>query len=44
MGWYGLAMTLAMAVGPILGVWTLEGILLSGSVLFAAGLSLGFLS
>src|SRR5690606_35902475 len=25
MGWYGLAMTLAMAVGPILGVWTLEG-------------------
>src|SRR5690606_6180337 len=25
MGWYGLAMTLSMAVGPLLATWTLAG-------------------
>lgn len=40
MGWYGLAMTLAMAVGPILGVWALEGYAFRGAFLFATGLSL----
>src|SRR5690606_37024934 len=40
MGWYGLAMTIAMAIGPILGVWALEGISFRGAFLLAAGLSL----
>lgn len=40
MGWYGLAMTLAMAVGPILGVWILEGYSFRGVFLLAVGLSL----
>src|SRR5690625_870978 len=39
MGWYGLAMTLATAVGPILGVWTLEGYTFQGVFLLAVGLS-----
>lgn len=40
MGWYGLAMTLAMAVAPILGVWTLEGYSFRGVFFLAAGFSL----
>lgn len=39
MGWYGLAMTVAMAVGPVLGVWALEGYTFQGVFLLAAGLS-----
>jgi len=40
MGWYGLAMTLAMAVGPSLGMWTLEGYSFRGVFLLAVGLAL----
>lgn len=40
MGWYGLAMTLAMAVGPSLGMWTLEGYAFRGVFLLAVGLAL----
>lgn len=43
MGWYGLAMTLAMAAGPALGVWTLEGYSFQGVFLLAAGLALASL-
>ena len=24
MGWYGIAMTLAMAIGPMLGIWLIQ--------------------
>lgn len=40
MGWYGLAMTLAMAVGPALGVWTLENHSFRGVFLLAVALAL----
>src|SRR5690606_12798741 len=40
MGWWGMAMTLAMAVGPIMGVWVLEDYSFNGGFLLAAGLSL----
>lgn len=43
MGWYGLATTLAMAVGPILGVWTLESYTFRGVFLLALALSLASL-
>lgn len=40
MGWYGLAMTLAMAFGPTLAVWTLESYAFRGVFLLATGLTL----
>lgn len=43
MGWWGMAMTLAMAVGPIMGVWVLEDYSFNGVFLLAAGLSLASL-
>lgn len=44
MGWYGMAMTLAMAAGPILGVWALDGYAFRGVFLLATGLALGSLA
>lgn len=43
MGWHGLAMTLAMAVGPAFGVWTLEGSSFQGVFAVAVGVSLASL-
>src|SRR5690606_32691694 len=39
MGWHGLSMTLAMAVGPVLGVWLLEGYAFKGMFAASAGLA-----
>lgn len=49
MGWFGLAMTIAMAIGPLLGVWALESgsfhrlfllaTLLSGAALLLAAVT-----
>jgi len=44
MGWYGLAMTLAMAVGPMLGTWTLEQGSFGGVFLLATGLAVAALA
>ncbi|PYI56129.1 MFS transporter [Paenibacillus flagellatus] len=38
MGWYGLAMTMAMAVGPMLGIWVVRNESFGGLFLLAAGL------
>ena len=43
MGWYGLAMTVAMAAGPLLGTWTLDGYTFSGVFLLAVALSVAAL-
>lgn len=43
MGWYGMAMTLSMAVGPVLAVATLEDHSFRGVFLLAVGLSLASL-
>lgn len=47
MGWFGMAMTIAMAIGPMLGVWVLEqssfhGLFLLAAVFSAAALALAF--
>lgn len=39
MGWFGMAMTLAMAAGPMLGVWVLENGLFHAIFWAGAGLS-----
>jgi MFS family permease len=39
MGWYGMAMTVAMAIGPMLGIWILQEYSFHGLFLFATGLS-----
>lgn len=43
MGWYGLAMTVAMAAGPLLGTWTLDGYTFSGVFLLAVALTVAAL-
>lgn len=40
MGWYGLATTIAMAAGPLLGTWALSGWSFRGVFLLATGLAL----
>lgn len=37
MGWYGLAMTVAMAIGPMLGIWMLQKLSFHGLFLYATG-------
>lgn len=49
MGWYGLAMTVAMAVGPMLGIWIIQNYSFHSLFLFATSLSvvaliLGFMT
>ncbi|MEF3303730.1 MFS transporter [Paenibacillus sp. GYB003] len=39
MGWFGMAMTLAMAVGPTLGIWAMERLTFSGLFALAAVLA-----
>lgn len=39
MGWSGMAMTLAMAVGPMFGIWVTQNLSYHALFLFAAGLS-----
>lgn len=39
MGWFGMAMTVAMAIGPMLGIWVLENSSFHGLFLLATGLS-----
>lgn len=39
MGWFGMAMTIAMAIGPMLGVWVLQNGSFHRLFLLAAGLS-----
>lgn len=43
MGWYGLAMTIAMAIGPLLGTSVLDGYAFTGVFWLAAGLSVAAL-
>ncbi|MBU7316558.1 MFS transporter [Paenibacillus oleatilyticus] len=37
MGWYGMAMTVAMAIGPMLGIWMLQKLSFHGLFLYATG-------
>ncbi|GMX60514.1 MFS transporter [Paenibacillus elgii] len=37
MGWYGMAMTVAMAIGPMLGIWMLQKHSFHGLFLYATG-------
>jgi MFS family permease len=39
MGWFGMAMTLAMAIGPMFGVWIIQNLSYHALFLFAVGLS-----
>jgi MFS family permease len=39
MGWFGMAMTLAMAIGPVLGIWITQNLSYHALFLVAAGLS-----
>lgn len=39
MGWYGMAMTIAMALGPLLGIWALKKYSFDGLLLLATVLS-----
>ncbi|WP_019120443.1 MFS transporter [Brevibacillus massiliensis] len=39
MGWFGMAMTVAMAIGPMLGIWVLENGSFQSLFLLATGLS-----
>ena len=39
MGWFSTAMTLAMAVGPMLGIWVAQNMSYHALFLFAVGLS-----
>lgn len=43
MGWFGMAMTLAMAVGPLIGVAAQEGYSFRGAFVIAAGLAVAAL-
>lgn len=43
MGWFGMAMTLAMAVGPLIGVAVQEGYSFRGAFVIAAGLAVAAL-
>jgi MFS family permease len=43
MGWNGMAMTLAMAIGPMLGIWVIQNDSFHGLFLFATGLSVAAL-
>ncbi|UFJ42602.1 MFS transporter [Brevibacillus humidisoli] len=40
MGWFGLAMTVAMAIGPMLGIWTIENHSFHSLFLVGAGFSI----
>ncbi|MDQ0877864.1 MFS family permease [Paenibacillus sp. V4I3] len=49
MGWFGMAMTVAMAIGPLLGIWVLRnysfnGLFLFGTILSAAAMLLAFMT
>lgn len=49
MGWFGMAMTLAMAIGPMLGIWILQSysfhsLFLLAAVLSAAALVLAYVT
>ncbi len=39
MGWFGTAMTLAMAIGPMFGIWVAQNLSYHALFLFAVGLS-----
>jgi len=39
MGWFGIAMTLAMAIGPLFGIWVIQNLSFHALFLFAVGLS-----
>nr|WP_263323539.1 MFS transporter [Neobacillus sp. Marseille-Q6967] len=39
MGWFSTAMTLAMAIGPMFGIWVIENLSYNALFLFAVGLS-----
>jgi MFS family permease len=39
MGWFGMAMTVAMAIGPLLGIWVIQNHSFHGLFLLATGLS-----
>src|SRR5690606_20803772 len=39
LGWFGMAMTVAMAIGPMLGIWVLQHYSFRGMFLFGATLS-----
>ena len=39
MGWYGMAMTIAMAIGPMIGLWAVENYSFHGLFLLATILS-----
>lgn len=43
MGWFGMAMTVAMAIGPMLGIWVVQNHSFHSLFLFAAVLSLAAL-
>lgn len=43
MGWYGIAMTLAMAIGPMLGIWLIQNESYHVLFLFATSLSVAAL-
>ena len=40
MGWYGMAMTIAMAIGPMIGLWVVQNYSFDGLFLLATLLSL----
>lgn len=49
MGWFGMAMTVAMAIGPLLGIWVLRnysfnGLFLFGTILSVAAMLLAFMT
>lgn len=39
MGWYGMAMTIAMAIGPMIGLWAVQNYSFDGLFLLATLLS-----
>ena len=39
MGWYGMAMTIAMAIGPMIGLWVVQNYSFDGLFLLATLLS-----
>jgi MFS family permease len=43
MGWFGMSTTVAMAIGPILGIWVMQKQSFHGLFLFATGLSVAAL-
>ncbi|MDQ0885870.1 MFS family permease [Paenibacillus sp. V4I9] len=49
LGWFGMAMTVAMAIGPLLGIWVLwnysfNGLFLFGTILSAAAMLLALMT